>query len=579
MFFFIGASSATIINVHPGTNSIHKAINTAKASDTLKLSAGTYHEYNINVDKKITIIGPTTTGTPTAVIDAQGNGRVFNIYPGVSMNLKYITIQNGQIYAGGGGIYNRGKLTLSRCRIQNNFASASGGGILNYDEGTCTVTNSIISGNTATENGGGICNGNYKTVSITDSTIQDNTAKLGGGIYNYGGICTVTNSIIKRNSASQSSYFSGGGISNDHGTLTVTGSTIQSNTATNGDGGGISNSQGTLTVTGSTIQSNTADNGGGISNFGGSKVTGSTIQSNTALYGGGIFSESGIMAVTGCDFRYNKAYAEGNAISIDYGSSDHVKAHFNRFDDPYGHCELRVLDPWCSIDASYNWWGSNAYPDKCVGGMDNIVSPWLVLKVSTSKNLIGKDLTSTINANLRYDSNGKYHNPLYGHVKNGIYVSFTTNKGTIKTNTLTKNGIATATLKGGAVSGVATVSAKLNNQILTKKVTIDSRSPKIRALYPLNRHINFSRTALIKILFTEKIKASRLYNYVRVKNLSTHRYVHITKTISGNTLYIKTTIIRSKNTWYQVTIPKWVVKDYAGNNLPSSCTFKFKTVK
>ena len=49
------------------------------------------------MNKSLIIAGPKTTGTssPTAVIDAQNQGRVFNITSGLNVTLKYLTIING----------------------------------------------------------------------------------------------------------------------------------------------------------------------------------------------------------------------------------------------------------------------------------------------------------------------------------------------------------------------------------------------------------------------------------------------------------------------------------------------------
>lgn len=547
---FSGTASATIINVHPGTNAIKNAVSSAHNGDTLKLSAGIYREHDIGVSKKLIITGPTTTGTPTAVIDAQGNGRVFNIYPGVTANLKCLKIQDGQTTGGGGGIYNRGTLTVNNCYIQNNFADASGGGILNReDTGTvsCTVNNSHINGNTATNYGGGIYNERVCKLILTGSTISGNTAQAGGGIFNYNG-----------------------------GTLRVTSSTIKNNIAKTDDGGGIWN-YGNCTVTSSTIKNNIAtEDGGGIFITWPSTITDSTISGNTANDGGGIYDDGVSMTVTGCDFSLNKATSHyGNAIdSLGY----ETEVHFNKFNDPYNQGYEVYQDNAGFLNAEYNWWGSNTAPDRIGADMGSVtVYPWLVLKISASKSLIGKNFVSTIAATLRYDSKGKYHSPLNGHVKDGILVCFTTTCGHIILLKSTVNGVATTTLTGGSMSGIANIYATLDNQRVHTSVQIDARPPTITSTTPTNLKTGISRTSTIIVKFAENINVDTYWSNIKVKNFATGKTERITKTIYGHTLYIKNNSKRSAYIWYWLYIPAGAVKDKAGNKLTRTYTFKFKT--
>jgi outer membrane protein assembly factor BamB len=112
--------------------------------------------------------------------------------------------------------------------------------------------------------------------------------------------------------------------------------------------------------------------------------------------------------------------------------------------------------------------------------------------------------------------------------------------------------------------------------IYSQKYTIDKIAPKVSTTTPTNGKTGISRTSTIAIKFNEKVKPSTYYNNIKVKNLTTGKYVTITKTISSNILNIKTGT-RTANTWYQVTIPKAAIKDIAGNNLLATYTFKFKT--
>ena len=156
-------------------------------------------------------------------------------------------------------------------------------------------------------------------------------------------------------------------------------------------------------------------------------------------------------------------------------------------------------------------------------------------------------------------------------------MAFTTNLGTISAKAYTINGIAQSTLKS-TLGGTANVSAIVNSQQVSKSVKIiDKVPPKVSSTNPKNNAVGFSRTTTISIKFNENIKASTYWSKIYVKNLKTGKIVAISKSISGNTFYIKMSSRRYAYCWYQVYIPASAVKDYANHNLSTRYTFKFKT--
>ncbi|MCW5201474.1 hypothetical protein VU12_00855, partial [Desulfobulbus sp. US4] len=170
-------------------------------------------------------------------------GSVLHITATGNLTLNDITITEGTGYEYwdgsfesyyGGGIYNKGNVTLNDSAISGNTNSqiffSYGGGIYNASSGTVTLNDSAVSDNTAYSSfsgaGGGIYNSVGGTVMLTNSTVNGNLAKNGGGIYNYG-TAMLTNSTVSDNTASGSSYSSGGGIYNySDGTVTLTNSTV-----------------------------------------------------------------------------------------------------------------------------------------------------------------------------------------------------------------------------------------------------------------------------------------------------------------------------------------------------------------
>jgi hypothetical protein len=84
------------------------------------------------------------------------------------------------------------------------------------------------------------------------------------------------------------------------------------------------------------------------------------------------------------------------------------------------------------------------------------------------------------------------------------------------------------------------------------------------------------RTATIYIQFNENIYKSVYWSKIYVKNLRTLHIIHISKSIKGHLLTIKTPK-KCSNTWYQVIIPRAAIKNIAGKNLSAIYKFKFKT--
>lgn len=107
---------------------------------------------------------------------------------------------------------------------------------------------------------------------------------------------------------------------------------------------------------------------------------------------------------------------------------------------------------------------------------------------------------------------------------------------------------------------------------------IDKVSPKVIKTTPKNRYKKFSRDSTIKIKFNENIKKSVNWSKVYVRNLKTGKKVFIKKWIKGNILYIKTSK-RIRYSYYSVYIPKYSLKDFAGNNQKYKCYFRFRTSK
>lgn len=355
----------------------------------------------------------------------------------------------------------------------------------------------------------------------------------------------------------------GGGIYNS-GNLAITHCNIQDNFADN-FGGGIFNS-GTLTVTGSTIKGNVAKTGGGgIFNNGKLAVTGSTIKNNLAFKDGGGIYNSGTLTVTGCNFDLNKG--KGNAIYNNGGFTSSRIVHFNRFNELTGY---EIYSRSGTVDAKYNWWGSNSKPNSKVSG-NVATNPWLILKIKANPSLIKKNGKSTITIDLTHDSKGVYHDPAKGHFPDKIFLKLFLG-GTSKTVS-TLNGIVKGILTGGSVSGVKRILTYLDEQVVQIPVTIDTTIPRMSNVDPKSGANKVARSKTIKVTFNENIKAGNKY-WIELKT-SSGKSVKINKSISGKVLYIKHAKLAAK-TKYKLYIHTSSITDKAGNPVAAK-TYTFTT--
>ncbi|MBN2292730.1 MAG: cadherin-like domain-containing protein, partial [Pirellulales bacterium] len=159
----------------------------------------------------------------------------------------------------GGGIYNRGTLTVRNSTLSDNSA-CDGGGIVNDGSSgtaTLTITNSMLTGNSGNRYGGGIYN-KSGSLTLTNCTLSDNSASYGGGISNGSDMLTLLNCTLSGNSVSND----GGGIYHSNlGRTTLTNCTLSGNSAGN-DGGGICvYSATTFTLNNTIVAGNSASSG------------------------------------------------------------------------------------------------------------------------------------------------------------------------------------------------------------------------------------------------------------------------------------------------------------------------------
>ncbi len=292
-------------------------------------------------------------------LDADGTGTTLVVLASTTVTIQNLTITGGDGNNGpggqsGGGIFNRGALTVVDSTITGNTA-ARGAGIFTYagefGAPSLSLTGVTLSDNEATDTGGGLAatgDTGDVTVAISDAVISGNNAgNYGGGIavdgHSGSVMMTVTNTTIAGN---ESIY--GGGIFNNGNSgeaiLSMDRVTLSGNSATNSGGALYNNgNKGTATASlvNSTLSGNSATkNGGGIansSNSGTAEVTLHfvTVANNNAKTGSGVYASAA--AVSQAQATILAAGAQGTACAFG-GAAALASGGYNL--DTDGSCAL-----------------------------------------------------------------------------------------------------------------------------------------------------------------------------------------------------------------------------------------------
>lgn len=103
----------------------------------------------------------------------------------------------------------------------------------------------------------------------------------------------------------------------------------------------------------------------------------------------------------------------------------------------------------------------------------------------------------------------------------------------------------------------------------------NGQKPAVKSADPAKSMRNVPTNKTIAITFNELIVSDSSYSGITVKKGKTT--VTITKTISGNVLYLDPKANLAVGSTYTVTIPVGAVKDLSGNSLAAAYSFSFKT--
>lgn len=267
-------------------------INFAMAGGTILLTSA-LDPLSRNVDIRgplglINVSRSDAAGTP--------NFRIFDIAATSRASFVSLRISNGVAEGSGGGIRNRGTLTLTYVDLYDNVAEVDGGGVVN-DGGELTLQEVHIFDNIAVRHGGGVYNAGRMYIQYNSYIFANYAWRDGGGIYNFDTLLIGDDSQISTNLAGEK----GGGIYN-LGNMAMDSGAIVGNEATD-DGGGVYNNVGTAELSNVRVESNSARRGGGVFVFTGSVTFSScTIRNNTArvLGPGGAWAAGSSLVFSEC---------------------------------------------------------------------------------------------------------------------------------------------------------------------------------------------------------------------------------------------------------------------------------------
>ncbi len=593
--------------------SIKSAIGSVAENGTVNIANGNYTGANnqyITIDKNVTISGQNKDKT---IINGTNSGYIFQITNGKTVKIQNLKIVNATTSSSGGAIYNYyGNLTIINCILAGNHADGYYAGAIYNLYSNLTTENCIFIYNSA-NNGGAIYNLN-SNLTVKNSSFLSNNATYGGAIYNSGNII-ISGSTFTGNKATNE-----GGViyTTSASNVNISSSTLENNIA--GSNGGVILNTGNLTINSNRIVGNSANYGGAIfSNTANTLIANfNSIIGNSATSGSAIYkTSSGTFDVTNNWWGSNAGPSAGSVygttvsqwlvLTLNANPSTIYIGRNSTITADLLHDNGILSDP-TNPSLYYHNPASGHVPDgipvvftTTLGTLSNLESPTVngaaktTLKggltegSATVKATVDSqhlETTTTIIDNIKPTVTANLNSGYYNTPKTVILtasdnsdpnpvIHYTLNGSTPTTSSAKYTGpitiSSTTTLKFFAVDSRGNPSS-----IYTQKYTIDKIAPRITSTTPRNYATRVSRTGTIAIRFSENIKASVYWSKIKVVN-KYGKTVLIKKWISGNTIYIKTIYKRSSYSYYKVYVPYKSVKDYAGNNLRTTYSFKFKT--
>lgn len=277
--------------------------------------AFSFHEDIILTEALPRITSPIHIEGNGFTLNGDGRFRLFEVF-GAYLTITDLHMVNGfaKFYGSAIRVEKGGKLSIYNSSIQD----CSGGkhGAIYIEVGTLFVKNTTFRANSAKE--GAAIHNFYALMTIVDSKFERNRAERGGAIFMHAGKGNLTNTVFRRNSASEM----GGAIENCDGSLQISDSVFRFNGSYIGGAIYTTGHSSLQSIDDSSLQFNSAvKSGGAIHDM--SKVTyisDSVISGNNAgLFGGGISTLLAELFISSSSLHRNRSKA-GAALYTDRGS-------------------------------------------------------------------------------------------------------------------------------------------------------------------------------------------------------------------------------------------------------------------
>lgn len=287
-----------------------------------------------------------TWGKPVVYFASSSDGAAINGF----------TVRNGETKEGGGIYAASAEVTIESCKVVDNYAYDSGGGIrVSYAGAAAVISDTQVLNNEAGNSGGGITVRYDASFELRNSVIAHNRAKWDGG-----GIEIVESEVSIHSSELHANTVQGGAggaiFISDQATVTVEGNRIRENSSEGWSAGGIFVAGGAQTeIIANEILSNTVpDNAGGgirIADEGTyALIRGNIIRGNSAKGGGGInVSEKATAEISENEISENQASEwDGAGISVGQGADARIldntfTGNFMSSGSDYGSAAIQIL--------------------------------------------------------------------------------------------------------------------------------------------------------------------------------------------------------------------------------------------
>jgi parallel beta-helix repeat protein len=482
--------------------SVQQAVNAANQAggDTILIDPGTYTE-QVTINKSLSIQGNPTGAiiqAPATLNSDLGQTALVEIgstMGSITVNMSALTLEgpgpSTGIYIVRGATANITGTTIDKMRQNPLNGVQTGRGILVGSTGQSQVAHAIITGCTITDyqKSGIVTGGTGTTVTVTGTTVTGvgpTSLIAQNGIQ----ITEGTTAMVDNNTVS-GNEFTGTNSGPDPtlavqsigifilGSASVSGNKVMANDV------GIDNAGSGTPIDGNTAQSNrfvgilVHQGSGTISN---NIVTGNNIGvAVEAVAGDTVKSQATLISNTITNNGNGGLAFPGGGIRLLVGTgattTPAATANFNRL---IGNALGLGNATAATVDATNNWWGSNAGPggagSDTVSGPVNF-NPWLVLQVTPSPNSVQPLGTASIVASLTTNSAGMNTSAL-GHVPDGIPVSFSATSGAVApTAGATSAGTAATKFTAGSSAGTVPASATIDNQTETAQIKISVLLP------------------------------------------------------------------------------------------------------